>query len=108
MADIAMRYRISTGSEAGQYHRAKAACEGFECSASWVLAERKRQYFVKARAAAFAASEIWEQHSSDLNWGPRNIQMLVESIFLAADGPSVEQYLGIGEEEAPAPIAPEA
>jgi hypothetical protein len=77
MADIAMRYRISTGSEAGQYHRAKAACEGFECSASWVLAERKRQYFVKARAAAFAASEIWEQHSSDLNWGPRNIQMLV-------------------------------
>ena len=50
-------------------------------------------YFAKARALAWTHSDIWNEPLRDLDFGPKNLRMFVESVFAAAGPKSVEKYL---------------
>jgi hypothetical protein len=55
-------------------------------------------FFVKARAVTNAARDLWDEPLED--WGPKNMRMLLESIFRAAGQMTVEHYLELEFERA--------
>jgi hypothetical protein len=57
-------------------------------------------YAVKARVVAHAFSECWDEPFRDLDWGPKNVCMLVESILEAAGLPKPEAPVADAEDDA--------
>ncbi len=54
---------------------------------------------------AYTLSEYWQEPFRDLDWGPQQVRMLVESIFEVAGDQTVEQWLGIEPAEEAAAAA---
>lgn len=52
-------------------------------------------FLIKARAAAYACRNYWDEPCEDLDWDKKNTRMLIESLFEATGAGTVEQYLGI-------------
>lgn len=59
----------------------------------------------KASVVAYTLSEYWQEPFRDLDWGPQQVRMLVESIFEVAGDQTVEQWLGIEPAEEAAAAA---
>jgi hypothetical protein len=57
---------------------------------------------VKARAAAFAQSQLWDEPFDDLDCGPKTTRALIEAVFSAAGLPTVPEYLETENPEAKA------
>jgi hypothetical protein len=55
---------------------------------------------IKARAAAFAYSQLWDEPFKDLDWGPKATRELIEATFSAAGLSTVPEYLGTENPEA--------